>query len=220
MYTQTHTAHIYTRTLYTHTVHTHTSTHTHTVHTHCTNTHIHTHTVHTHTSTHTINTHTVHTHTHPHAHTVHTHTSTHTSTHTLYTHTLYTHTVHTHCTHTLYTYTHVCRSVICKRRYCPNSPTAGRIVSSFPLQRHPSLSRTMPTSTTSWWIEHPSTSECQVSLRGGSLGTSPVPCRCWNELNVCCCFSKGSASSFAVIWSSYIPDINVMVLSSLLRHFT
>ena len=173
--------------------------HTHTIHTHCTHTHIHTHTHCTHTLYKHSSTHTLYTHTHIH-------------THTLYTHTLYTHTVHT--------YTHVCRSVICKRRYCPNSPTAGRIVSSFPLQRHPSLSHTMPTSTTSWWIEHPSTSECQVSLRGGSLGTSPVPCRCWNELNVWCRFSKGSASSFAVIWSSYIPDINVMVLSSLLRHFT
>ena len=151
MYTQTHTAHIYTRTLYTHT-------------------HPHTHTLYTHTSTHT----------HPHAHTVHTHTSTHT-------HTLYTHTVHTHCTHTLYTYTHVCRSVICKRRYCPNSPTAGRIASSFPLQRHPSLSHTMPTSTTSWRTEHPSTSECQVSLRAGSLGTSPAPCWCWKMLS----FLKG-----------------------------
>ena len=130
----------------------------------------------------------VHTHTHcTHLHTLHT------STHTahIYKHTqthLHTRTVHT--THTLHTYTplHTCthtrRSVICKRRYCPNSPTAGRIASSFPLQRHPSLSRTMPTSTTSWWTEHPSTSECQVSLRGGNLGTSPVPCRCWNELNV------------------------------------
>ena len=109
-------------------------------------------------------THTTHTHTlHAHTHTLHTHTH--------YTHTTHTHTLHTH-THTytytpLHTFTHVRRSVICKRRYCPNSPTAGRIVSSFPLQRHPSPSRTMPTSTTSWWIEHPSTSEYQVSLKQG-----------------------------------------------------
>ena len=154
----------------------------------------------------------VHTHTHTHCtHCTHLHTHcTHLQTHTTH--------IHTHTHHYTHTHTHVGASFAGgdtvptvqqqeeSRLHSHSSVIHLCLVLCQPLQQAGGQNTPVHQS---------------ARLASGEETWEQAQCHIGAGMNwTCCCFSNGSASSFAVIWSSYIPDINVIVLGSLLCHFT